>query len=309
MVVICGPRVAALLGTLGLVKPAVALFSILNNLVPTEGSVALLEAVVLLVVGHRVQHSADVLHGAGAELVVVVSVAAGGAGEHDVVTPASTWPTFCRIVVRGAEVVTNLVSQSQLGDLGGDPGVVVDESYYAGVETPLSGVMNPVNILCVSFVFLTDSPTGSRGRGYPGEAQSSPCEVSVGENVGQTEVGVILLTVQVEKVGNVYVTHTKWVLWRGLTVGVVQYFDSVDLEGVSSVASVPSVELRVPVDSVDGLDMLGYNGEDLLLGLGVGLLLFPDMFPQQWICLDKQRTRLSGGGWIERSFLPIIGLL
>ena len=281
---------AALLGTLGLVKPAVALLSILNNLVPTEGYVALLEAAGLLV-----QHSADVLHGAGAELVVVVSVAARGAGEHDVVTPASTWPTFCRIVVRGAEVVTNLVSQSQLGDLGGDPGVVVDESYYAGVETPLSGVMNPVNILCVSFVFLTDSPTGSRGRGYPGEAQSSPCEVSVGENVGQAEVGVILLTVQVEKVGHVYIAHAKWVLWRGLTVGVVQYFDSVDLEGVSSVTIVACVELCVSVDPVDGLDVLSHDGEDLLLGLGVRLLLLPHVLPQERVGLYEQRAGLLGG--------------
>ena len=114
---------------------------------------------------------------------------------------------------------------------------------------------------------------------------------------------------QVQEVRHVNIAHTERILWLAVTIRVVQYFDSVDLEGVSSVASVPGVELRVPVDSVDGLDMLGYNGEDLLLGLGVGLLLFPDMFPQQWICLDKQRTRLSGGGWIERSFLPIIGLL
>ena len=133
------PRVAALLGTLGLVKPAVALLSILDDLVPTEGYVALLEAAGLLV-----QHSADVLYGAGAELVVVVSVAARGAGEHDVVTPASSWPTRGRVVKR-PEVVANLVSQSQLGDLGRDPGIVVDKSYYAGIEALLIGV------------FITDS--------------------------------------------------------------------------------------------------------------------------------------------------------
>ena len=56
----------------------------------------------------------------------------------------------------------------------------------------------------------------------------------------------------------------------------------------------PSVELGVSVDPVDGLDVLGHDGKDLLLSLRVGLLLFPDMFPQEWICLDKQRTRLLG---------------
>ena len=283
---------AALLGTLGLVKPAVALLSILNNLVPTEGYVALLEAAGLLV-----QHSADVLYGAGAELVVVVSVAARGAGEHDVITPASTWPTFSRIV-KGTKVVTNLVSQSDLRHRRRHPGAVLDERYYASVETPLLSV------------FLTDSSFYSgAGVPWPGESQDSTREVSVGENVGQTEGRVVSLTVQVEKVRGVNISLTEWVLWRGLTVRIVQYFDSLYLESVPRLPYTTNVELRVPVDSVDGLDMLGYNGEDLLLGLGVGLLLFPDMFPQQWICLDKQRTRLPGGGWIERSFLPIIGLL
>ena len=249
------PRVAALLGTLGLVKPAVALLSILNNLVPTEGSVALLEAVVLLVVGHCVQHSADVLHGAGAELVVVVSVAARGAGEHDVVTTASTWPTFSRIV-KGTKVVTNLVSQSDLRHRRRHPGAVLDERYYASVEASLLSV------------FLTDSSFYSgAGVPWPGESQDSTREVSVGENVGQTEGRVVSLTVQVEKVRGVNISPTEWVLWRGLTVRIVQYFDSLYLESVPRLPYTTNVELRVPVDSVDGLDMLGYNGEDLLLGL------------------------------------------
>ena len=295
LVLICSARVAAHLGTLRLIKPAVTLLAVLHDLVPTEGAVALLEAVVLLAVRHRVQDGADVLDRAGAELVVVVPVPAGGAGEHDVVAGSSPRPALSWVVVRRPEVVANLVSQGQLGDLGGDSGVVVDKSYYARVEAPLCGVMYPVDILSVGFVFLTDSSARPRGRGHPGEAECAASEVSVSEDVGQAEVGVVLLTVQVQEVRHVNIAHTERILWLAVTIRVVQYFDSVDLEGVSSVTIVACVELCVSVDPVDGLDVLSHDGEDLLLGLGVRLLLLPHVLPQERVGLYEQRARLLGG--------------
>ena len=100
IVVIKGPGIATLLCTLSFIKPAVALLALLNNLVATEGSVVLLEAVVFPLVHHCVQHRADVLDAAGAELVVVVSVPGGGAGEHDVVSIVTARATLGRVVVR-----------------------------------------------------------------------------------------------------------------------------------------------------------------------------------------------------------------
>jgi len=161
LVLVGGSRVAALLRTLCLVKPAVTLLSVLHDLVPTESPVTLLEAVVLLPVRHGVQHGTDVLDRAGTELVIVVPVPASGAGEHDVVPVPSSWSALRWVVVRRPEIVTDLVSQGQLGDLGRDPSVVVDKSYYAGVEAPLSRVMYSVDILSVGFVFLTDTSAGS----------------------------------------------------------------------------------------------------------------------------------------------------
>ena len=68
----------ATLGALLLIISTIALLPLLHDLVPAERPVALLEAVVLPVVHHGVQHRADVLQTTWRELVVVLSVSRGG---------------------------------------------------------------------------------------------------------------------------------------------------------------------------------------------------------------------------------------
>ena len=87
-----------------------------------------------------------------------------------------------------------------MGHLGRDTGVVVDECYDARVERSLGSVVDTVHIFCISFVLFTNTPAGSAGRGYPGQAQGSSGEVSICENVGETEVGVVSFTVKIEEV-------------------------------------------------------------------------------------------------------------
>ena len=119
----------------------------------------LLEAIVFPIVHHGIEHGANVLQAAGRELVVVLSVARGGGREHDEVAARSTRPALHRVIVRGAEVVTDLVSESELGDFGRHPAVVVDEGDDARVEAALRGLVDPVYILRVGFVLFTDAPT------------------------------------------------------------------------------------------------------------------------------------------------------
>ena len=76
------------------VEPTVTLLPRLHDLVAAEGAVALLEAVSLPVVDHRVQHSGDVVDGAGRELVVVVPVPRGCRREHDEVALRATCKYF-----------------------------------------------------------------------------------------------------------------------------------------------------------------------------------------------------------------------
>ena len=148
--------------------------------------------------------------------------------------------------------------------------------------------MQSIHILCVGFVLLTDAATGSTGRGNPGQTQGASSEVSVGEDIRQTELGVVSLTVKVEEVAHINVVDTELVLGFGLAVRAVEDLNPVDLEGVSCVSVPASTELCVSVDTIDSLHMLSDDGEDLLLCLGVSPLLLSDMVPQQWICLNEQ---------------------
>ena len=101
---------ATLFGTFRFVKSAITFLALFNYFISTKRSVVLLEAVVFPLLDNSIEDRADVLDGARTELVVVVPVAAGGAGEHDVVTTAAPGTALRWIVVRGAKVVTNLVS-------------------------------------------------------------------------------------------------------------------------------------------------------------------------------------------------------
>ena len=121
----------------------------------------LLEAIVFSIVHHGIEHGADVLQAARGELVVVLSVARGGGREHDEVAARSTRTALHRVVVRRAKVVADLVGESELGDFGRHPAVVVDEGDDARVEAALGGVVDPVDILGVGFVLFTDAPTSS----------------------------------------------------------------------------------------------------------------------------------------------------
>ena len=59
-------------------------------------------------------------------------------------------------------------------------------------------------------------------------------EVPVGEDTGEEEVvGVVCLAVKVQEVGHVDIIQTERILWLHKTVGVIEDFDPVGLEGVA----------------------------------------------------------------------------
>ena len=69
------------------------------------------------------------------------------------------------------------------------------------------------------------------GRCDPGKTQRSSCEVSVGEDVGQAELLVVGLGVQVEEVWDVDVGDAERVGLADVAAGrVVVDFDALDLE-------------------------------------------------------------------------------
>ena len=105
-------RMATALSALLLIITTITLLPLLHNLVPAERPVALLEAVVLPVVHHGVQHRTDVLQTARRELVVVLSVAGGCRRKHYEVATSAAWSTLDRIVMGGTKIVANLVSES-----------------------------------------------------------------------------------------------------------------------------------------------------------------------------------------------------
>ena len=57
----------------------------------------------------------------------------------------------------------------------------------------------------------------TRGAGDPGQPEGAPGEVPVGEDVGEAELLVVGLGVQVEKVGDVHVGHAELILVNGHT--------------------------------------------------------------------------------------------
>jgi len=100
---------ATLFGTFRFVKSAITFLALFNYFISTKRSVVLLEAVVFPLLDNSIEHRADVLDGARTELVVVVPVAAGGAGEHDVVPITAARTTGGGVVVRRTKVVSNLM--------------------------------------------------------------------------------------------------------------------------------------------------------------------------------------------------------
>ena len=286
---------AATLRAFLLVVSTITLLPLLHDLVPAERPVALLETVVLPVVHHGVQHRTDVLQTARRELVVVLSVTGGRRRKHDEVSTSAAWPTLDRIIMGGAKVMANLVRESELGDLGGHPAVVVDEGDDARVEASLGGVVDSVDILGVGFVLLTDATACATSRGDPSEAKGPSREVPVGEDVGEAEFLVVLLRMQVQKVGHVNVGQAELLVLPVvpvMAVGVIEDLDPIHVESVPGVSVLPLGKLGVPVDPVDRLDVLGDHAQDLLLRLLLVPLLFVHVLPQQWISLDEERAGL-----------------
>lgn len=153
--------VAALLVALARVVAAVALLALLDNLVAAEGSVVLLEAVLLaLVVEHGVQHRRDVVDRAVRKFVVVGALAAGGRRVHDEVAQLAARPTLRWEVVRRAKVVADLVRQRQLAHLGRHTRVVVDKGDDARVQTSLRLHLPPANVLGVRLVLFANATRG-----------------------------------------------------------------------------------------------------------------------------------------------------
>ena len=296
-------RMATALSALLLIITTITLLPLLHNLVPAERPVALLEAVVLPVVHHGVQHRADVLQTARRELVVVLSVSGGGRRKHDEVAASAAGSTFDRIIVGRAKIVANLMGKGELGHLGGHPAVVVDKCDDARVETSLGSVVDPVDILGVGFVLFTDASTCATGGGNPCEAKGTSSEVPICEDIGQAELLVVLLRVQVQEVGHVNVGQAELLVLPVvpvMAVGVVEDLDPVHVESVPRVSVLPLGKLCVPVDPVDGLHVLRNHAQDLLLRLLLIPLLLVHVLPQQWVGLDEERARFLVVWWFQR---------
>ncbi len=121
--------------------------------------------------------------------------------------------------------------------LGRHPRIVVDESDNACVEASLRRVMDSIDVFCIAFVGFANPARRPRGGGHPSEAESATGKVPVGENVGEAELLVVGLGVQVEKVGHVDVGYAKWVL----------VFGRCELEDGAEarlLVAVPAVEVR-----------------------------------------------------------------
>jgi hypothetical protein len=88
-----------LLGAFDVVEAAVTFLALLHNLVAAKGSVTFREAIRLTSLCDGVQHGRDVGLGARRELIVVVSVAGGGRGEHDVVAAGAAWSTVLGVIM------------------------------------------------------------------------------------------------------------------------------------------------------------------------------------------------------------------
>merc|ERR1719500_2268047 len=120
-------------------------------------------------------------------------------------------------------------------------------------------------------------------------------EVSIGEDIGEAEFLVVLLRMQVQKVGHVNVGQAELLVLPVvpvMAVGVIEDLDSIHVESVPGVSVLPLGKLGVPVDPVGRLDVLGDHAQDLLLRLLLVPLLFVHMLPQQWISLDEERAGL-----------------
>merc|ERR1719500_2110647 len=120
-------------------------------------------------------------------------------------------------------------------------------------------------------------------------------EVPIGEDIGEAELLVVLLRMQVQKVGHVNVGQAELLVLPVvpvMAVGVIEDLDPIHVESVPGVSVLPLGKLGVPVDSVDRLDVLGDHAQDLLLRLLLVPLLFVHVLPQQWISLDEERAGL-----------------
>jgi len=180
-----------------------------------------------------------------------------------------------------------------LGHLGGHPAVVVDEGDDARVEASLGGVVDSVDILGVGFVLLTDASACATSRGDPSEAKGPSREVPIGEHIGEAEFLVVLLRMQVQKVGHVNVGQAELLVLPVvpvMAVGVIEDLDSIHVESVPCVSVLPLGKLSVPIDPIDCLDMLRNHAQDLLLRLLFVPLLFVYVLPQQRISLYEERA-------------------
>jgi len=201
--------------------------------------------------------------------------------------------------------MSNFVRQSELRHFGRYPGVVVHKRDDPRVQTTLGRQVDTLIIFRVCFVLFADAPTGPTSRSYPRQPQSSPSEVSVGEHVGQAEVLVVHLAVQVQEVRHVDIRQTERISFVSRpprAVAVVVYFNSLHLEGVSEMPVSSRTELCISVNAIDRLDMLSNQREYFLLSFGIVLLLLSYVSPEQRISLNEQGARLAVGGRIDRAF-------
>ena len=101
---------------------------------------------------------------------------------------------------------------------------------------------------------------------------------------------MISLRVQIEKVRNVDIGQTEFILFAvviGFAGFVIVDFDALHFESSHSVR-IFAVEFRLHVDGVDGFDVLGDERRDLLAGVvGIVFLGLEEMAPQQRVRLDE----------------------
>lgn len=93
------PRIAALILTLVIVVPTIALLPHFHDLVTAESARRRSETIPLFIVFDRVEHVGDVAHAATGKLAVVGAIATGRRRKHDKVPVETPGSAFRRVVV------------------------------------------------------------------------------------------------------------------------------------------------------------------------------------------------------------------
>lgn len=116
---------------------------------------------------------------------------------HDVVSVVSSGNAARGEVVRRTEVVTDLMSERNLGNFQRDFGVVIQEGDDTGVQRSSNVFASSVVVLGVGFVFFTDTTRRPVYGSNPGKAESAVLKISERPDIREAEIVVVRQRVQI----------------------------------------------------------------------------------------------------------------